>query len=413
MREDSHVSTRLVDRRPVSRDYLLVSNSPAFIIVFISNFTPTEKRMFAKRILLWGILAALVCFGVATLATVSHAGSDKKKTEKKKEVWTDASDPTLPADFKFQGEYVGKVDGKEVGCQVIALGNGTFQAVMCKEGLPGAGWDGKNKSLMDGKIEADSVVFLPTTGKRKYLAQSPSEFSATGKFPPTGQQDFSGTIVGDTLTIVGRDKVSVALQKTMRKSPTLGQKTPDGAVVVLFDGSDTKEWNGGRLDKKTGLLNTDGSDITTKRKFSNYVAHVEFLLPYRPDARGQGRGNSGFYQVDHYEVQILDSFGLDGKDNECGGVYTRLAPKVNMCLPPLQWQTYDVEFTNAVREGDKVVQKSRITLKHNGVLVHDNAEIVGVTGGARSEPEGTPGLLRLQGHGNPLQFKNVWVVEKK
>ena len=112
-------------------------------------------------------------------------------------------------------------------------------------------------------------------------------------------------------------------------------------------------------------------------------------------------------------MQILDSFGLEGKDNECGGVYTRLAPKVNMCLPPLQWQTYDVEFTNAVREGDKVVKKARITSKHNGVLVHDNAEIAGVTGGARNEPEGTPGVLRLQGHGNPLQFKNIWVVEKK
>ena len=118
-------------------------------------------------------------------------------------------------------------------------------------------------------------------------------------------------------------------------------------------------------------------------------------------------------------MQILDSFGLEGKDNECGGVYTRLAPSVNMCLPPQQWQTYDVEFTNAVRDGDKVVKKARITLKHNGVVVHDDKEIVGVTGGARAlnkkadEPEGTPGVLRLQGHGNPLQFKNVWVVEKK
>ena len=125
------------------------------------------------------------------------------------------------------------------------------------------------------------------------------------------------------------------------------------------------------------------------------------------------QGNSGFYQVDHYEVQILDSFGLEGKDNECGGVYQRLNCKVNMCLPPLQWQTYDVEFTNAVAENGKVTKKARLTLKHNGVIVHDNAEIVGVTGGARKEPEGTPGLLRLQGHGNPLQFRNIWVVENK
>jgi hypothetical protein len=261
-------------------------------------------------------------------------------------------------------------------------------------------------------MEGDKVVFTPATGKRKYLAQSPMEFSATAKFPPAGQRDFTAMIVGQTMTVKGNEAgrdFTIEMTKLIRKSPTLGGKAPDGAVV-LFNGANTDEWNGGRLDKKTGSLNTDGKDITTKRKFNNYVAHVEFLLPYRPGARGQGRGNSGFYQVDHYEVQILDSFGLEGKDNECGGVYQRLDPKVNMCLPPLQWQTYDVEFTNAVREGDKVVKKARITLRHNGVVVHDNAEIAGVTGGARKEPEGTPGVLRLQGHGNPLQFRNIWVV---
>ena len=381
--------------------------------------------MASQRMILACTAGLLAMFALVTLGQTGEKKADKKvekKPEKKKEVWTDASDPSLPADFKFQGEYTGEVavsGGKirGIGCQVIALGNGTFQAVICGlGGLPGAGWDGKEKSLMDGKIEGDKAVFVPTTGKRKYLAQSPMEFSATAKFPPTGQEDFSGTIVSDKLTIeyapMGFEKQSIPLKKITRKSPTLGAKPPEGAIV-LFDGSNTDEWKGGRLDKKTGFLNTDGGDVTTKRKFSNYVAHVEFMLPFRPDARGQGRGNSGFYQVDHYEVQILDSFGLEGKDNECGGVYQRLAPKVNMCLPPLQWQTYDVEFTNAVTDDGKVTKKSRITLKHNGVVVHDNAEIAGVTGGARKEPEGTPGLLRLQGHGNPLQFRNIWIVEKK
>jgi hypothetical protein len=371
--------------------------------------------MFAKRLALITTLTLTAWLGFTLLAAPAQTGDKKteKKGEKKKEVWTDASDPSLPADFKFQGEYVGKVeaDKEDIGCQVIALGNSAFQAVIYKGGLPGAGWDGKERALMDGKIEGDKAVFVPTTGKRKYLAQAPTEFSATAKFPPTGQEEFTATIARDTITLK-RASFSVELKKIGRKSPTLGAKPPEGAIV-LFDGSGKDEWNGGRVDKNTGFLNTDGQDITTKRKFSSYTAHVEFLLPYRPDARGQGRGNSGFYQVDQYEVQILDSFGLEGKDNECGGVYTRLAPKVNMCLPPLQWQTYDVEFTNAVTEGDKVVKKSRITLKHNGVIVHDNAEIAGKTGGARNEPEGTPGVLRLQGHGNPLQFKNIWVVEKK
>jgi hypothetical protein len=369
--------------------------------------------MSVKRILLPCILGTLACFAVSI---VGHAGDVKKsdkKVEKKKEVWTDASDPSLPGDFKFQGEYANK--DAETSCQVIALGGGAFQAVLYRDGLPGAGWDGKNRSLMDGKLDGDKVLFAPTTGKRKYIAKSPTEFSATAKFPPVGQRDFSASIVGDTMTVIpGNDeKLAFKLKKIVRKSDTLGQKPPEGAVI-LFDGSGKDEWKGGRVDKQTGLLNTDGSDITTKRKFNNYIAHVELLLPYRPDARGQGRGNSGFYQVDHYEVQILDSFGLEGKDNECGGVYTRLAPKVNMCLPPLQWQTYDVDFTNAVcDDSGKKIKNARITLKHNGVLVHDNAEIAGTTGGARNEPEGTPGILRLQGHGNPLQFRNIWVVEKK
>ena len=372
--------------------------------------------MFAKRLILACSIALTASLGLAVLTSSGHAES-KKKTEKKKEVWTDPSDPTLPADFKFQGEYYGNVPGvSDIGCQVIALGNGSFQAVICVCGLPGKNWDGKNKILLNGKLDEDKVVLAPIfpKEKRKYLAQSPTDFSATAKFPPIGHDIiYTGYIVGATMTIMEKNaKETITLKKIERKSPTLGQKAPEGAIV-LFDGSSKDEWNGGRVDKSTGLLNTDGSDITTKRKFSSYTAHVEFLLPYRPDARGQGRGNSGFYQVDQYEVQILDSFGLEGKDNECGGVYTRLSPKVNMCLPPLQWQTYDVEFTNAVSENGKVTQKSRITLRHNGVLVHDNAEIAGVTGGARQEPEGTPGVLRLQGHGNPLQFKNIWVVEKK
>jgi hypothetical protein len=371
--------------------------------------------MFSKRMTLCCSLALTAWLGFTALAVVGDAGdakktTDKKVEKKKKEVWTDSGDPSLPADFKFQGEYA----NEQGGCQVIALGNGAFQGVFFKDGLPGAGWDGQHRVLMDGKLEGDKVVFtpVPAKAKRRYLAQSPLEFSATAKFPPLGQvTDFTGVSDGSTLTISGAK--SVELKKLIRKSATLGAKAPEGSTV-LFDGSNKDQWNAGRVDNKTGFLNTDGGDITTKRKFNNYTAHVEFFLPFRPDARGQGRGNSGFYQVDHYEVQILDSFGLEGKDNECGGVYTRLAPKVNMCLPPLQWQTYDVEFTNAVRdESGKKIKNARITLKHNGVLVHDNAEIKGTTGGARGEPEGTPGVLRLQGHGNPLQFRNIWVMEKK
>jgi hypothetical protein len=336
-----------------------------------------------------------------------------KKVKKKTEVWTDRNDPTLPPDFKVQGEYVGEIKGGDkFGAQVIALGHGAFQAVVYPGGLPGAGWDRKHKVLLDGRLEGERAEFKPTKGKRRYLAQKPDVFSATSKFPPPGQKDYTGTISGEAFTIQTEDGKTIALKKTERSSPTLGAGVPPGAIM-LFGGTSTKEWTGGRLDKVTGLLNTDGHDIRTKRKFNNYTVHVEFLLPYRPNARGQGRGNSGFYQVDMYEVQILDSFGLDGLNNECSGIYSLIAPRVNMCLPPLVWQTYDIDFTNAVREGDKKVSNARITVKLNGVPVHDKVEIPGKTGGARDDPEGTPGPLQLQGHGNPLQFRNIWVVEKE
>jgi hypothetical protein len=353
---------------------------------------------------------ALVCV-LGTL--ILNSGCLTAESQADKGVWTDPADPTLPPDFKVQGEYVGELGGAKLGCQVIALGKGAFQAVLYPGGLPGAGWDGKNKILMDGKLEGDRATFRPATGKKKYLAQSPEEFSATSKFPPPGQKDYSATVSGETLAGKTDDGKSFTLKKTVRQSPTLGAKPPAGAVV-LFDGTNTNEWSGGRLDKEKGTLNTDGKDIISKRKFNNYTVHLEFLLPFRPDARGQGRGNSGFYQVQHYEVQVLDSFGLDGKNNECGGIYSKVEPKLNMCLPPLVWQTYDADFTNAMSDGSgKKVKNARITLKHNGVVIHDDVEIPGPTGGHRNDPEGTPGPFLLQGHGNPLQYRNLWVVEKK
>src|SRR5262249_23529621 len=153
----------------------------------------------------------------------------------------------------------------KLGCQVIALGGGAFQAVVYPGGLPGAGWDGKNKVLLDGRRDGGTASFKPAKGKRRYLAQKPEEVSATSKFPPVGQKDYSETTIGETKTgMVMRGKTedgtAFTLTHTVRKSPTTGAKPPEGAVV-LFDGTDTKEWTGGRLDKVTKFLNTDGSDI--------------------------------------------------------------------------------------------------------------------------------------------------------
>ena len=327
-------------------------------------------------------------------------------------LWTDAKDKTLPIDFQIQGEYLGELScGCDFGAQVIALGNGEFQAVLYPLGLPGADWErGDGRSVLTGKLDGKKAVLKSAAGKRRYLAGPANQFSATRQFPPKGQKTGTATIENGKMTGT-HGKKTFELKRVVRKSPTMGAPPLKGAIV-LFDGTGKSEWQDGRVDAKTKLLNTDGRDIKTKRSFQNYTMHMEFLLPFKPAARGQGRGNSGFYQVDHYEVQILDSFGLEGLHNECGGVYTKADPIVNMCLPPLQWQTYDVEFTNAVVKDGKKISNPRMTLKHNGVVIHKNLEIKGKTGGARRAPEGTPGPIKLQGHGNPLQFRNVWIVEK-
>ena len=320
--------------------------------------------------------------------------------------FTSKLDPRLPEDFKFQGEYAS--DG--MGAQVISLDKGAFQVVIYQGGLPGAGWDGENRSLLDGTLSKTEVILSPASGKRKYIAGSADQFSATLQFPPLGHQKYEGSIKSGKLSVIAKDKTFL-LSKIIRKSTTLGKKAPKEAIV-LFDGNNKKEWLGGRLDKSTNLLNTDGKDIYSLRKFSNYILHLEFMLPYRPAARGQGRGNSGLYHVDMYENQILDSFGLEGANNECGGIYSIKDSEVNACFPPLSWQTYDIDFTNAENKERKKTKDARITVHLNGILIHDDYEITRKTGGSRPDPEGTPGPIKLQGHGNPLQFRNIWIIEK-
>lgn len=132
-----------------------------------------------------------------------------------------------------------------------------------------------------------------------------------------------------------------------------------------------------------------------------------------PEHTGQARGNSGMYLLDQYECQVLDSFGLEGLDNECGGIYKASRPAVNMCFPPLAWQTYDVDFQAARFDPDgKKLKNAVVTIRHNGITIHEKLELPEPTPGGSQNDE-RPGALFLQNHGDPVRFRNIWIVERR
>lgn len=281
-------------------------------------------------------------------------------------------------DYADQGEYTNTWGG----AQVIALGGGNFHMVSCPGGLPGDGWNRNSKTETPGKREGDKVVFTGENGYRAELAD--------GK-----------------ITITTDNGGPWTMEKIVRESPTLGEKPPADAVV-LFDGTGADAWNDGHINEQHWL----DAGCKSRQRFTNFTAHVEFYLPFKPFARGQERANSGVYLQDRYEIQVLDSFGLKGLDNECGAIYSQTAPAVNMCYPPLTWQTYDVDFTAAKYDSDgQKVKDAVVTVRHNGGTILDHVDLKGPTPGGQPEnPNGGP--LQLQGHGNPVFFRNIWVVPK-
>ncbi|MBC8217618.1 MAG: PmoA family protein [Planctomycetes bacterium] len=198
---------------------------------------------------------------------------------------------------------------------------------------------------------------------------------------------------------------------------------PPKSVVVLFDGrhndkeKDFSHWTAGD-NKKIGWDSVDGvmkiaprtGSIWTKRNFTDFKMHLEFKIPQMPpNVKGQGRGNSGVYIQRRYELQILDSYGLQLQKNDCASMYKTKAPDKNVCKMPQQWQSYDIIFGAAKFDGNKKTKNARITVWHNGILVHDDFEIPNKTGAGQEEgPE--PGPILLQDHGNEVSFRNIWIV---
>ncbi len=167
------------------------------------------------------------------------------------------------------------------------------------------------------------------------------------------------------------------------------------------------------LNENVMLVNPGSGSVMTKQKFSDFDLHVEFRSPFMPDVKGQKRGNSGVYIQGRYEIQVLDSYGLEGKDNECGGIYKVAVPRVNMCAPPGQWQTYDIEFQAAKYDenGDKL-RHALLTVLHNGVSIYDKLELPVPTPGGLDMDMSKTGPILLQDHSDLVQYRNIWIVEK-
>jgi hypothetical protein len=324
----------------------------------------------------WKLSIVALLGACLSLGVIAGQEKDAKKPEPKKQanVFTDPAD--APIDYRIQGEYTGSLGKTTYGAQVVALGNGGFDVYFLQGGLPGAGWDTKTKKVkIAAKLNADKTA---------------ANLSGA----------WMGTITPDKETLLKgtSDGQSFSFTRVERKSPTLGATPPEGAII-LFDGKNADAWSPGKM--VGDLL---GVPNNSKKTFKNFKLHIEFRTPFQPTARGQGRGNSGVYVLGR-EVQVLDSFGLKGENNECGGLYGSRAPDVNMCLPPLVWQTYDIECRSGKVDAETKKQGSpSITVQHNGVTVHDNVELKGA---------GNQGVIHLQDHGNPLVYRNIWLVELK
>lgn len=304
----------------------------------------------------------------------------------------DADDhPSHTLDQEAQGEYTGQmlIEGvlTNAYAQIIAQGDGQFHARVLAE------LDSRSTPLfeMSGQRQDGEVLFKNAEGKNAKL----EIFNQFMK---------------------GSDKLQ--LRKSRRlPSPDLSAPHPEGATVLL--GEDTTDLNlgwKGWPDKPAswkllpgGIAEVNGGSIISRNVFGDATIYLEFMIPFLPERTGQERGNSGVYVQGRYEVQILDSFGLPATDQECGGIYNTAAPASNECRPPGEWQSYDIDFIAARMDGDKVITPARMTVRHNGVVIHDNIELRRPTRAAPYGQASTAGGLFLQDHGSPVRYRNIWI----
>lgn len=204
-------------------------------------------------------------------------------------------------------------------------------------------------------------------------------------------------------------------------TPGAEDRLPPSDAIVLFDGTDLSAWQrvqGGtdaRWKVENGYMEVvrNGGDIQTRQAFGSCQLHIEWATPEVVRGEGQGRGNSGVFLMGLYEVQVLDSFNNDTyADGQAAAIYGQKPPVVNACREPGQWQTYDIIFHAPVFKDGAVEKPATITILHNGVLVQDHWVIEGTAFHQRRaeyEPHAAKLPIKLQDHGNPVRFRNIWI----
>ncbi|MCK5067576.1 MAG: DUF1080 domain-containing protein [Bacteroidales bacterium] len=205
-------------------------------------------------------------------------------------------------------------------------------------------------------------------------------------------------------------------------TPGKGTLPPSDAIVLYGGAGDLDKWES---EKEGPAKWTAGEELTvarrtggikTKQEFGDMQLHIEWRSPAEVKGDGQGRGNSGIFLMGKYEVQVLDSYNNETYYNgQAGSIYKQTIPLVNACLPPGEWQAYDIIFKAPVFNEDGSKKCSGyVTVIHNGVLIQNHVEIKGTTefiGKPKNDPHPAKLPIHLQDHGNPVSYRNIWVRE--
>jgi hypothetical protein len=289
---------------------------------------------------------------------------------------------------------------------------GEYVGFFMAEGSPAVPAEAKVAAQGGGRYRAFAAA--QSNPPRKVEIEYTSMDGKTALTEGANRDAWKGTIARGQLTAMSKDGEFLLVRRE-RRSPTEGLAPLPGAVVLLpfREGEKTspEAWT-----NKSWTLAPDGSmqvgkgPNLTRAVHGSGFFHIEFKIPLEPEKSGQARGNSGVYFASRYEIQILDSFGLTPGLGDCGSIYGVAVTRENACLPPLQWQTYDVIYRAPCKTADGGLEPARMTVLHNGVRIHDNQVVPAPTTAAPEKENAERGPLYLQDHGNPVAYRNIWYI---